>query len=206
MSIVGQKFTKLTALKPVSPDRPQAQWHCKCDCGNEITAYYRNLIRGAVKSCGCKRGANPKHQLSESRTYRIWKMMKQRCYNPNSEGYENYGGRGIRVHSDWHKFENFYRDMGHCPENKTLDRIDTNKDYSKENCKWSTWKEQHNNRRDNHLLTAFGKTQSLTMWSEETKIPINTLKNRMYRSSIKKMTLEEAIKASSYAQQRGKLT
>jgi hypothetical protein len=133
--------------------------------------------------------------------------MKYRCSSPNASEYKNYGGRGIKVCERWmESFQNFFDDMKvEYQEHLTLERKDTNGDYCPENCIWATYEEQHRNRRDNHNLEAFGKVQCIAAWSEEYGIPVNTLKNRMYRSNKKKMTLEEAIKADKYDQQRGKL-
>jgi len=131
--------------------------------------------------------------------------MKYRCTSPNAPEYKNYGARGITYDERWESFQNFVADMGIPDDKLTLERKDNNKGYSKENCYWATYKEQQNNRRNNNRLTAFGRTQTLTQWSEETRIPISTLKNRMFRSNKKKMSFEEAIKAGKYDQQRGKL-
>jgi hypothetical protein len=100
--------------------------------------------------------------------YGVWVTMRNRCSNPKNPAYSRYGGRGIKVCERWeHSFENFFADMGPCPPGMTLDRKDNNGDYSPENCKWATRKEQANNRRDNRLLTFNGKTQSLAKWSDE---------------------------------------
>lgn len=92
---------------------------------------------------------NTKHSYAKvnSRTYRIWKGMRNRCNNKNNKDYKYYGGRGIKIDSCWNNFMNFLRDMGQAPENMTLDRVNNDKDYCKNNCKWSTRKEQANNRR-----------------------------------------------------------
>lgn len=87
------------------------------------------------------------HGLYRSRTYKSWSTMKQRCYNTKSPDYARYGARGIVVCRRWHIFENFLKDMGERPSNKTLDRINNNKSYSPSNCKWSTSLEQIQNRR-----------------------------------------------------------
>lgn len=76
-----------------------------------------------------------------------WENMKQRCNNPNNQGYKNYGGRGIKVCGRWHSFENFYADMGDCPEGLTLERKDNDGNYEPGNCRWATWKEQGKNKR-----------------------------------------------------------
>lgn len=112
--------------------------------------------------------------------YHTWQQMKKRCSNPNVDGYENYGGRGITVCESWAaSFESFARDMGERPEGMTLDRIDTDGPYSPENCRWATHTTQGRNRRNNRLLTMDGRTMSMIEWSEETGIPKRTLQSRL---------------------------
>jgi len=110
--------------------------------------------------------------------------MRQRCENPNDIAFKNYGGRGIKVSERWQSFDSFFADMGDAPEGCSIDRIDNNGDYSKENCKWSTWFEQHGNKRNSQYLTAFGKSQSLHAWAREYKCNARTLHNRIYRGKV----------------------
>ena len=119
---------------------------------------------------------NFKHGMVGTKTYKSWENMKQRCLNKNDdEHYKDYGGRGIKVCKRWMIFENFYGDMGERPKNKTLDRIDNNGNYCKENCKWSTQKEQNNNTRRNRLIIYRRKTQTMKQWAEELGINYTTL-------------------------------
>ena len=176
----GDKFGRLTAIKFVKRSKQGSQfWLFKCDCGNEKVILVNNVKRKLVKSCGCyKKEKLTKHGMVETRTYKSWEAMKTRCLDKNAPNYKNYGGRGITVCDKWMKFENFYTDMGKRPEEKSLDRIENNKGYYKKNCKWSTQKEQNNNKRNNILITFNGKTQNMKQWAEELNISYETLINR----------------------------
>ena len=119
-------------------------------------------------------------QSKNSREYRAWRNMKTRCYNERYPKYRCYGGRGIKVCDRWlHSFENFYNDMGPAPSKGTLERKDTNGDYTPENCRWALQKEQVRNMRTNHLLTFRGETMCLTAWAEKVGISSKTLISRL---------------------------
>ncbi len=100
-------------------------------------------------------------------------------YNKGVVHYKYYGERGISYDPRWEKFENFYADMGDRPAGMTIDRIDNNKGYSKENCRWATLKEQANNTSRNHKIKFQGKTQTLTQWAEEVGINRRTIGARL---------------------------
>ena len=108
--------------------------------------------------------------------YFLWANMKQRCLNKKHRQFKDYGGRGITVCESWLKFDNFLQDMGEKPKNKSLDRIDNNGNYCKENCRWASSKEQARNTRQNFLL----KGKTLSEWSEILKIKRSTLAMRHY--------------------------
>lgn len=113
--------------------------------------------------------------------YRTWASMKRRCLNPNCKDFPRYGGRGIFVCEKWLLFDGFLEDMklGY-EEHLTLDRIDTNGNYEKKNCRWITIKEQQNNRRDNVRLSFRGQTLTLAQWAEKQGIKYSTLKQRYF--------------------------
>src|SRR5579884_706174 len=92
---------------------------------------------------------HPREKTPHRRTYHAWWSMVARCTNPAKSDWPRYGGRNIRVCERWRKYENFLRDMGHCPDGLTLGRIDNNGDYEPGNCRWETWAQQYANRRSN---------------------------------------------------------
>ena len=124
------------------------------------------------------------------REYNIWAMMRQRCNNPKAENYPVYGGRGIKVCPEWSKFKNFYMDMGDCPEGYTLDRIDTNGDYTPTNCTWSDSETQQNNKTNTIRITAYGETLGIAQWARKTGLSRDLIYHRIYNM---RMNPEEAF-------------
>ena len=127
--------------------------------------------------------------MKHERLQTIFLHMKDRCYNPNNKQYKDYGGRGINICAEWqtphsHKggraFKKWALENGYA-ENLTIDRIDCNKGYSPENCRWVSMKVQQNNKRNNRLITHNGKTQTIAQWCEELGLPFSTVKNRLNR-------------------------
>ena len=132
-------------------------WKCICDCGQEISVRSDLLLSDNKTSCGCL-FQSPRHGLSGERLYRIWSNMKARCLNEKSTSYPNYGGRGISICSEWLTLEGFLSNLPEgYKENLTLDRIDFNGNYCKENCRWVDYSAQARNRRKLKTNTS-GKT------------------------------------------------
>lgn len=131
---------------------------CKCSCGNVVNVRLDNVKSGNTKSCGCynkklimERNVKHNHNVrgKKSSEYISWYNMKQRCTNVNNHKYQIYGGRGISVCEEWMKFENYIKDMGLKPGPEySIDRINVDGNYEPSNCRWSTPKEQANNRRN----------------------------------------------------------
>lgn len=107
------------------------------------------------------------HGMTKTRTYKKWAGMKTRCYNEKEESYKYYGAKGIRVCDSWlNSFDNFLKDMGTCPEGYTLDRIDSDNNYSPDNCRWATLKQQANNKTNNRWIEYNGMKKTLSQWSQ----------------------------------------
>ena len=187
----GDKYNKLTAIKFDHMGNCQ-YWLFKCDCGNKKVICIGNVRNGHTRSCGCLQKEIAKkicengrtHGMCKTSVYKSWTGLKDRCLNKNCKSYEDWGGRGITVCDRWLKFENFYKDMGECPKNKSIERIDNNKGYYKKNCKWATRKEQANNKRNNHLIMFKGKTKTIAQWAEELNINPGTLYSKVYRNNF----------------------
>lgn len=146
----GKVFGRLTVLERAGKSKNgHSLWLCQCECGKNTIVFGSNLKRKHTESCGCLNDeVITKHGVWGCGAYRTWHCMMQRCTNPKHKRYSYYGGRGIAICSEWREdFRNFYRDMGDRPEGLTLDRIDADKGYYKENCKWATLSEQNYNTR-----------------------------------------------------------
>ena len=156
IDLTGQRFGRLVVKRRTDNAKyGGARWLCTCDCGENTTCLSGNLRGGKSKSCGCFNKeiaikTRTTHGMSGTREYVTWRSMKNRCQNPNSTVFDHYGGRGITICKEWvDSFETFYRDMGDKPNGLTLDRIDTNGDYTPSNCRWATQSVQCRNQRRN---------------------------------------------------------
>lgn len=156
-------------------------WECVCDCGNKSIANGGNLKRGTSRSCGCFAGelwlkSRTTHGRSKSREHKAWCRMKVRCYSRAFIEYHRYGGRGISVCDRWlHSFENFFEDMGLCPPDMSLDRINNNGNYEPGNCRWATTVQQLNNTSRSRHIEHAGRKLTLSEWSKEIGIGVSTL-------------------------------
>ena len=155
----GERFGRLTVLgKYRRSSGGSLIYMCLCDCGEITEVTSGNLSPTGIKSCGCLRREvsgqlTRTHGMSKTKTYRVWDAMKQRCYNPNNDSYKYYGAKGIGVCDRWlNSFENFLSDMGDAPEGMEIDRILSNLDYCKANCRWVT----HQVNMDNEKFTRTG--------------------------------------------------
>jgi hypothetical protein len=156
------------------------RWICKCDCGVVKSIIYNSLVKGRSKSCGCtsRQEAVKKmtiHGMSSTPTYKSWHAMKQRCEGKG--GHESYVDRGITIDKRWDSFETFVADMGVRPDGKTLDRIDNEKGYSKENCRWADPFQQMNNRYTSKLFQVDGEKLSIPEISRKYGVGVSKLRH-----------------------------
>lgn len=187
-NLSGVEFGDLTAIEIAGKKGRQNLWLCKCKCGNDHKVSAHLLVSGRSKSCGCKRGV--RHGFSKTPEYRAYMAMRARCNNPKNPEFKNYGDRGIKVCARWEEsFLNFYEDLGPRPSKAhSIDRMDVEKGYSKENCRWATLKEQNSNKRQTIWVSAYGETLCLTEMATKHGINPQTLKYR-----LKTMSAEEAL-------------
>lgn len=166
IDIVGRRFGRWTVLRDIASDDKDRRVWCRCDCGQERSVMAGSLRKGVSNSCGCLKleklwthgasGGGTRHRKAE-RWYKAWSNMIDRCYNPNYEGWHNYGGRGVIVCDRWRNDPlAFRKDMGDPTRGKSLDRIDVNGIYSSENCRWASHQRQCWNKRTNVMVDFHG--------------------------------------------------
>lgn len=171
IDLTGQKFGRLTAIEYAGRFGRRTKWRCKCECGNETLVDVSKLRSGHTKSCGCYKNEkikklNYKTGMSSSRLYLTHRNMLNRCYREDDDMYRIYGERGITVCDEWrgdHGFENFLAwsmENGY-KEGLSIDRIDNNRGYSPDNCRWVDKYVQANNKRNNHYLKINGEIDTV---------------------------------------------
>lgn len=202
-NLENQKFGRLTVIDRAedytsASGRNYIVWNCLCDCGNTKKVLAKNLLAGLTKSCGCLHKeiatkVNTIHGLCYNRIHNIWRGMHNRCREGYEGAYKHYAGRGIKVCDAWNDFAVFceWATSNGYEEGLTIDRIDVNKEYSPDNCRWVTQKIQTNNKRNNILLEYKGKFKTVKQWSEELGIKYSVLK---YRTCKKGMLIEDVLK------------
>lgn len=190
----GERFGRLTVICEVEPKKygkrcRVRQFLCKCDCGNKTIVNMNNLRNGITRSCGCLRKELNKGYIGDcldkpqqSRLHNIWLAMRNRCNSKKGKDYRNYASKGITVCDEWKDFNTFFKwaiNNGYHPS-LSIDRIDGNKGYSPDNCRWATSIEQANNIQTNTHLALNGVTHTIPEWSRLLKIDLNVLYYRHY--------------------------
>ena len=179
--LIGKKYNKLTIID-AKREKGRIYVNAKCDCGNIKKYYYSCLKNGHTQSCGCiNRTTNGE---SITRLYKIYKHIKNRCYNIKDPRYSDWGGRGIIVCDEWKdNFRNFKQWALNNGYNDTLtiDRIDNNDNYEPNNCRWITQKIQNRNKRNTKYITINNETKTLADWCEIYNIKYKIVLSRIYR-------------------------
>lgn len=193
--LTGQRFGRLVVIGRDDRGSRKTYFSCKCDCGNVKSVRADSLKAGLIRSCGCMKkeqdrtnlAANHSHKMSGTRLYEIWQGIKKRCYNPHDVRYNRYGGRGIRVCDEWREdfsaFHEWAMKSGY-DETLTIDRIDNDRDYCPENCRWSNSQEQARNRSSNIRITIGNATKTLTEWCEIFQLDSKTILARYHRNGF----------------------
>jgi hypothetical protein len=185
LNLIGERFGRAVVVEYV----PVGKQKCLCDCGNVFITRTNRLTKGITKSCGCFRRDHQSHQarthgFRNTRIYHTWRSMKDRCYNPNTESFKNYGNRGITVCDEWRNdFLAFYTwSMSHgYSDDLTIDRIDVNGNYEPSNCRWVNQFVQANNKRNTRYLVYRGERKSLAEWSRSTGFSRGLIADRVFR-------------------------
>lgn len=174
------------------------RWLCDCACGKQKVVGHQPIKNGDAASCGCIKHEmleqrNTKHGKCGTPEYNTWANMLQRCTNDKLREYGDYGGRGITVCDRWtgaNGFENFLQDMGPRPFSRaSIDRVDTNGNYTPENCRWANDFTQAGNRRNNLYFTYRGERKCLSSWCRELNLNYEMTYSRVKRG----WTFEQAI-------------
>lgn len=199
--LTGQKFGRLTVIGIDDRNTRKTYWNCLCECGNIKSVRSDSLQSGRVRSCGCMKREQDKINLINEemkkaekfgcpfghlRIHETWSGMKARCNDPNNTRYSDYGARGIRVCDEWENdffaFYSWAMENGYS-DDLTIDRIDNNKGYSPENCRWVDNKTQARNRRTNINITIGNTTKTLTEWCEVFDLPYKRVYARYVRNN-----------------------
>lgn len=188
IDLTGKRFGMLTVLSYSHTKNNSTYWLCRCDCGNTKTVLAGNLVGSRTKSCGCQQRKmaaehNKSHGESKTRLYRIWKNMRNRCYNPKVRSYKDYGARGVRVCEEWKRYEAF-RDWAISSgydDTLTIERIDSSGMYEPSNCKWIPKPDQGKNTSRIRYIEHNGKRMSLADWSKELGGGPNLVTTRLQR-------------------------
>lgn len=192
VDLTGRRFGRLVVIARAKNVGNLTAWLCRCDCGAQPTVIGANMRTGNTTSCGCFRRehssamatvhgyAREAHYGGKTAEFNLWCSMRQRCNDPGHKSYPRYGGRGITVCERWDDFTAFLADMGPRPSPQhQIERVNNDRGYSPENCRWATVTEQANNRRSSHLLTHNGQTKTIAEWARETGLGRSTIEQRL---------------------------
>lgn len=188
VDITGKRYDRLVVVEYVGKtSNGHSLWLCRCDCGAETKVTKSNLSCGRQVSCGCKRREqagvmNKTHGKSGTRLYRIFTNMVSRTENENVPCFSVYGGRGVSICKEWREdfsaFANWAVQNGYS-DNLTLDRIDNDKGYCPDNCRWVPWLKQFENRRTTAYIEHNGKRKTIKEWAQVYQLDSKLLRRRL---------------------------
>jgi hypothetical protein len=207
IDLTGRKFCRLLVLAAVGArttagGQRKTTWQCLCECGSRVVVDGCSLKTGGTKSCGCLKHDRSRAMLtkhghrsgaSPSQTYSSWRGMIGRCTDTKHVAWKYYGGRGITVCDRWRDFRRFLEDMGERPPCTTIDRINGNGNYCKDNCEWTTQKQQTRHTRRNVTVTLGTETRCLSEWIEILGLNAHTVRDRVRRGWSPDRALTERI-------------
>lgn len=211
--LIGNRYGRLTVVGDGKHENWKHKWECKCDCGNTVYVETSKLTTGHTQSCGCLQKertaeASVTHGQSKSRIHKEWRGILHRCKNPSASHYENYGGRGITVCEEWkgqNGFINFYNwsmENGYA-DNLTLDRIDNDKGYSPDNCRWIPHIENcHNRGARKDSTTGYPGVQERVMADGSIRYRVSITANYERFNLGHYGTLDEAIAVRKAAEEK----
>lgn len=200
VNLLEKHFGRLTVIKELEPISYKRMFQCKCECGNTTINSYSQLISGHTRSCGClrkeyylsrKKEPSERKKNRRPRLYRCWSLMKRRTKADNKEKAERYYQRGISVCKEWNLYDDFekWALANGYNDTLTLDRINNDKGYFPDNCRWVSYLIQENNRSNNVRITYNNETHTLAEWSKILGIKRDTLNSRFRYG----WTIEEAF-------------
>jgi hypothetical protein len=184
VDLTGGVFNNLKVINFSQVRNKNSHWLCECLlCGNLTEVSRPNLRSGNTQDCGCTKSEKisakiSRHNQSKSSTWNTWSSMRRRIRI--GERHSKIYGE-INMDDSWNTFENFLKDMGERPKGMSIDRIDNNKGYFKENCRWATQAEQNRNRSTNVILDFKGKLMCATDWAKEIGVHRDTIRRRIKR-------------------------
>ena len=204
VDLTGHTFGRLTVMHRHEENDPQGKprWVCSCSCGQTTVVRRADLRNGRTKSCGClmaesrlhrtrKHGCSRVKQVSSE--YYTWQAMKRRCLDPNNKCFHLYGGRGIAVCDRWmNSFSNFLLDMGPRPfKGAHIDRVDSEKGYSLENCRWATPQQNARNKRNTLKVCYNGVVESVCELADRVGLNPDAVRRRLRRGWSVERALEQ---------------
>lgn len=201
----GERYTRLIVVREIPSDRKHRQFECRCDCGTFVNVRLSDLRSGKIKSCRClHRSIMTKHGQYKSPEYRAWIDMVGRCCNPNDRSYRNYGGRGIKVCTQWkNSFDSFLAHVGLRPSiDHSIDRIDNEGNYKPGNVRWASRREQCRNRRSHAYMNHGGEIRLLIDVADEVGISVETMRSRRRLGWIDEWLTEPPDKHKRHVDQR----